>query len=694
VIAHRIQRKSATDKFSRLGCYVLDLKNLNDPKVFERMAAYITDAEHEGERVFSSQIMNCASDEMYDAIREIEDTQAMNLRSKNDKTYHLVVSFPQGERPELKVLREIEASLCEAIGLGDHQRISAIHDDTEHLHIHIAINKVHPESYRNVEPHYDLRKLMARCVELEVTHGLQPDNHGVDREMKGRVPGNVTLDKKMEAHSGRESFRTWVGENVAAELGQVAKSAESWAALHANATALGVAIKPRGAGLIVAPLGGPGGVKASDVSPELAYKALTGRLGPYEAPEAEHSRVAPEKRYEGKPRQDTTRSAEFFARYKADRAILEATRSVAVAKNASDHEQFSAKLKLHHAERRNALRKAQNVRGPAKKQAYQDLADDRQKNWAKNADLRRKQREQIIAKHPLPNWQTWLEAKAKEGDVQALEALRSRARAQSAFSERVLRSTDPEKAKAVIFGHRQPETRKNGDVHYRIKDGGIVIDKTHEIRAEKISPGAAMLSVILAKERFGDAGVIVNGDATYQKAVLDAAVLHRVDLRFADPALEAARKAGSAANEPAPTRPLGPGVAPAEAITITRPGLATFKTAKGSEYVVELKAASIEQGAAEFAKARNALRGKVADIPPHRVWERKDTGEMVYQGNRTLPGGGEAVLLLNQGEMLIKPVTPAQAAKVAVHHKVGSAITLDGLGRFVGRERERAGLER
>ncbi len=31
------------------------------------------------------------------------------------------------------------------MGYADHQRVSAVHYDTDNVHIHIAINKIHPQ---------------------------------------------------------------------------------------------------------------------------------------------------------------------------------------------------------------------------------------------------------------------------------------------------------------------------------------------------------------------------------------------------------------------------------------------------------------------------------------------------------------------------------------------------------------------
>ena len=144
---------------------------------FSRLASYITDEKSNGEKVGFTKVTNCSFDEIDLAVREIEHTQDMNTRAKSDKTYHLIVSFRSGESPTEEQLADIEQVVCEGIGLGDHQRLSATHTDTDNLHIHIAINKIHPETLNLIEPFYDKYKLSELCKELEIKHDLEQDNH-------------------------------------------------------------------------------------------------------------------------------------------------------------------------------------------------------------------------------------------------------------------------------------------------------------------------------------------------------------------------------------------------------------------------------------------------------------------------------------------------------------------------------------
>ncbi len=60
-----------------------------------------------------------------------------------------MVSFREGERPTREQLADIEDRLCGALGFAEHQRVSAVHQNTDNWHMHIAINKVHPRTPRS-----------------------------------------------------------------------------------------------------------------------------------------------------------------------------------------------------------------------------------------------------------------------------------------------------------------------------------------------------------------------------------------------------------------------------------------------------------------------------------------------------------------------------------------------------------------
>src|SRR5690606_16877969 len=147
---------------------------------------------------------NCAAATVPAAIEEILATQHMNTRAKGDKTYHLIVSFRAGEQPDEATLKAIEERICSGPGYGEHQRVSAVHNDTDHLHIHIAINKIHPTRNTMHDPFQAYRTLGELCSILEQDYGLEQDNHHPRRTL------SEVRVADMEHHSGMESLVGWV----------------------------------------------------------------------------------------------------------------------------------------------------------------------------------------------------------------------------------------------------------------------------------------------------------------------------------------------------------------------------------------------------------------------------------------------------------------------------------------------------
>lgn len=215
MIAHRIERKPHQSSSSaKLIKYMVAAKGSIDPTSWERTADYILDTAgntSKGEKVASFRVTNCGTDDPADAAILILATQAANTRSKGEKTYHLVYSFPPGERPDIEVLHAIEDELCEAIGFGDHQRVSAVHVDTDHLHVHVAINKVHPTGLQNIEPYYDKLRLMEACERLELKYDLQRTNHGIKDKQHERT--RLELDPSQRPEQRDSRFRQYLRES-------------------------------------------------------------------------------------------------------------------------------------------------------------------------------------------------------------------------------------------------------------------------------------------------------------------------------------------------------------------------------------------------------------------------------------------------------------------------------------------------
>jgi hypothetical protein len=131
----------------------------------------------------------------------------------------------------------------DTLGFSEHQYIAVRHDDADHEHIHVAINKIRPETLRIHSPAWDHRKLFTGARALELELGSTPLRSRVrDRE---NVPQRAA---GCEAHHGIESFARWARENLGPALRAI--EVRSWDDLHGICGEFGVVIRPRGNGLV------------------------------------------------------------------------------------------------------------------------------------------------------------------------------------------------------------------------------------------------------------------------------------------------------------------------------------------------------------------------------------------------------------------------------------------------------------
>jgi hypothetical protein len=227
---------------------------------FAELVAYITDTQGNVERLEHVNIANCRRADVQWAIREVRSTQQQNTRAESDKTYHhLLIGFPAGEIPTPEMLQAIEQRVCSALGYGDHQRVSAVHNDTDNLHIHVAINKIHPNRLTMHEPYRDYKILGEICAKLENEYNLQRVNHGA------RKQGAQNRADDMEHMAGVESLIGWVKREC---LGQI-YGVQTWSDFHELMQANGLEIRERGNGFVIGDRSGTN-VKASSIARDLS----------------------------------------------------------------------------------------------------------------------------------------------------------------------------------------------------------------------------------------------------------------------------------------------------------------------------------------------------------------------------------------------------------------------------------------
>ncbi|HHG2904563.1 TPA: TraI/MobA(P) family conjugative relaxase [Escherichia coli] len=600
MIAHRINRERKASSPARLIKYMVAAKGGIDPTSWERTADYILDSANgttEGEKVASYRVTNCGTDDPADAAILIQATQAANTRSKAEKTYHFVYSFPPGEQPDLETLHAIEDELCAAIGLDEHQRVSAVHIDTDNLHVHVAINKVHPTGLQNIEPYYDQFRLMEACERLEVEHGLQRTFHGLEAKQRhqnrdiellpekapeqrdslfrehlrnaydlsiSEPPEAKTLnglrklsDTRLQKQSADKAEPVRIGAKVASveaqsgietltgyaarELAPAMRQATSWQELHDAAAEHGLEVRQRGAGLVIGEPDLGIWAKASNVGRDLSMKTLTDRLGLFQPSERQAEAKANRKRYEPRPRRpDNPTTAGLFNQYQRERQAAILARRQGLDQIKRESAAFNAQVRQWSQTERMLLKVA--GKGPTKRLMYGTIKQQADASRQKNRQSADARRQALFKQTTMPTWADWLTQQAERGNAEALAVLRDREERTRRWNGELLTADRADKAKAVVLGKLKPKARKDGTMTYSTIDGGMVIDRKTHVQAQKATTGAALVALELASKRFEGQALIVEGTDEFRLEVAQLAGMHGLKVTFTDPAMEQMRR--------------------------------------------------------------------------------------------------------------------------------------------------------
>ena len=632
---------------------------------YAELIHYLTDGKGKHERVGAVRSSHCHSERTDAAVLEILNTQAQNIRAASDKTYHLIVSFRAGEQIDAATLQAIEARLCEGLGYDGHQRVSVVHDDTDNLHLHIAINKIHPSRYTLHTPYNDHKTLGALCAELESCYGLEPDNH------QARRRGSENRAADLECHAGVESLLSWMRRECLDAL----LAAPSWDALHRGLADHGLTLQGRGNGLVIVDGSGVR-IKPSTVDRALSKGRLEARLGPFQpagigsrnsGQQAVSSRLP--RRYEPRPARMRIDTSALFARYQSEQQRRGTDRADALGRAKA---RKSAAIE---AAQRSATVKRAAIRlmvepGTVKKllyvQATQTLKDETRR--IHQAYLQ--ERQGISERCTRLAWADWLRREATAGDKEALAALRARGAAQGLKGQTVSATGTPRPGRSVPV--QQDSVTKQGTVIYRAGTA-VIRDDGQRLKVSRGSGPEALASALtLALERYGEC-LSVTGSEAFKEQVVQVAATAGLPVRFDDAELERRRQSLMAGGMSPDSRQPHISAEPVRTVSASHPLMTGADAwAAADRYIAE----------------RNQTRQIITDIVEHGRYQAGDAGELQYGGQRTVDG--HSLALLQQGDrMLVLPVDESTA--LALRRKlVGTPVTLDADGRAQTQSRGRS----
>lgn len=243
---------------------------------FGGLATYLAHGRsgHEHERVDWAIGRNIGTNDPEIAAALMRATAAENVRVRYP-AYHLTISFDPRDQVTREQMEQVAVRVLDDLGLSEHQAILVAHNDRAHAHVHIMVNRVHPDTKLAWERWQDRPTIERVLREQERALGL--------REVAGRLyqldgqqaPERAFLtngERRQAARSGEVAFAERVYEHVA-EF----RSARTWNELEERLQEHGFRLQPKGQGLVITD--GERQVKASRIGRDLSLRRLEQRFG-------------------------------------------------------------------------------------------------------------------------------------------------------------------------------------------------------------------------------------------------------------------------------------------------------------------------------------------------------------------------------------------------------------------------------
>ena len=420
------------------------------------------DLDSEEERLWAADVMSTSA--------------RRSTRFQGNPVYHVSISWPEGEHPTREQCEKTVHHFMHGVGMEENEAFWAIHRDTDNDHLHMIVNKVHPE--RGIvtgPPRFDYALLHRLAREVELDQGWSHDagayvvtepNPGEPQIMRRDIAVKMGLWKEEEirrpnvsshAHAaaqrlGAEPFQVWIAGPPAKDLRDaIHQPGATWESAHGALAKHGLRIEPKGSGMVVTSTLADGQVvaaKASQLGRWASKAALEKKLGPYRPPSAhaekaadsyqehvESAKTRSEHRHADEPATDAKRAARREERARAREDL--AKRFEAEQKRWKESRtQMRSDLRERHLGERKQLQA--DLREERKSALAKDKADGvpfkvSQSLFAYRAALRREElqkrqaverRAQAVEARRSLDWHAWLEKQAEQGDEAAKAALR------------------------------------------------------------------------------------------------------------------------------------------------------------------------------------------------------------------------------------------------------------------------------
>jgi hypothetical protein len=172
------------------------------------------------ERVDFTEVLNMRTNDPEKAAKVMAWTafhaaqlkEAAGLKTTGRKTenpvYHFSLNWEPGEKVSHQDMVDAAKSALTALGYQNHEAVLAVHRDKPHQHIHVVVNRIHPETGKTHNPNNDYEALQRWAYQYEKDRGRvvcldRAIKYETDKSLKAEYTKRLAVE--LESGKTRES---------------------------------------------------------------------------------------------------------------------------------------------------------------------------------------------------------------------------------------------------------------------------------------------------------------------------------------------------------------------------------------------------------------------------------------------------------------------------------------------------------
>lgn len=495
--------------------YVLDADSANGEKLL-----------HSGSRGFI-----CTHDQRDGQRAEMVALAGGSTRSKNPVN-HYIISWREGEQPTPAQVDEAVNIFLDELKLTGHQVIYGLHQNTDNIHVHIVVNRVHPETglVTEINRGFDIRAAHAAIARIEHVQGWQPEKRAIYQvDDNQQIVPRQTKRQQKQTPSPRADLEHRTGEKSAVTraieiAGPIIRDAKNWSDLHQRLAQVGMEYQRRGSGAVI--FVGDVAVKSSSVDRNASLSKMEKRLGAFSPlPDAEN-KSAP-KRIEPEPvspdfprwqRYSYSRKKHFenkrATKIELDRKIA-AERNQLFTRQRQQREELKRQNWRGRGSELNFMRSILAAQHAAEKSELQERISDMRRQWR-------------LQYPPWPDFETWLNERRYSAD-----ALRWRYRTSDVNVIAGKSNSQPVKLDIRDY---EPRASNNAIFYdHRESKNAAFVDRGQTVQV--LDSDATLAALQLAVQKFGG-NIEIYGNDKFRKKCIQLCIQHNIHITNPDLQIE------------------------------------------------------------------------------------------------------------------------------------------------------------